>query len=167
MFVEKKEFINFCKEDFKKRGFKKIKKGYYLDNGKGILVIIYLQRGSYGKYYYINCNFNIGSLDNDIPKPIFDDANFFNRIKIMSKANDTIDGKQYMTEQIPYEEYAQNELQPFFDKYFEKMVIPVIIGGKQYIIENIDKYEIGGKYITEKREISSILEDLKNDNKVL
>ena len=162
--MDKKEFMNFCKEDLKKRGFKKIKKGYYFDGGNGISIIIYPQGGSFGKYYYINCGFSMCSLNDFLPRPIFDDMDFTNRIAIMSRGDDTIDGKHYMTAQIDYEEYDQSELQPFFDDFFEKWVNPVITKGKKYILENKDEYHLGGKHVTEKK--VDVLENLKKNNKV-
>ena len=44
-----------------------------------------------------------------------------------------------MTALIEYEEYAEDELQVFFDKEFKEKVLPPITQGKKYILDNLGK----------------------------
>lgn len=40
--MNKKEFLEFCKKEFYKRGYKKVKRGYYLEGEADILSAIFL-----------------------------------------------------------------------------------------------------------------------------
>lgn len=55
----------------------------------------------------------------------------------MSKKQ-TFQGKCFMTDQVEYEEYMEDELRPFFDREFEEKVLPPIIQGKKYIWDNLN-----------------------------
>ena len=51
----------------------------------------------------------------------------------------TFQGKQFMSAQVEYEEYTEEELRPFFDKEFEERILPPIHQGKKYILDNLGK----------------------------
>ena len=48
-------------------------------------------------------------------------------------------GKQFMTAQIEYEEYTEEELRPFFERAFEEEILPPVDHGKSFILDNIGK----------------------------
>ena len=51
--MDKKQFKEFCKNEFMKRGFKKNKNTFYLA-GNDLLCGIDLQKSNYGEIYYVN-----------------------------------------------------------------------------------------------------------------
>lgn len=57
----------------------------------------------------------------------------------MMTKTDTIQGEHFLTAQIEYEEYNEDELRYYFDKEFEEKVLPPIRYGKKYILDNLRK----------------------------
>ena len=135
--MEKKAFIKFCDNEFKKRGFVKVKKGYYLNGEKGVLCGIFLQRSNYSKSYYINYYFFLGEFENEKNYPMNYDLDVQGRILAMSKTQKK-QGKNFITSMIEYEEYTEDELRPFLDMEFEKKVLPPVYQGKKYILDNLN-----------------------------
>ena len=97
--MEKKAFIKFCDNEFKKRGFVKVKKGYYLNGEKGVLCGIFLQRSNYSKSYYINYYFFLGEFENEKNYPMNYDLDVQGRILAMSKTQKK-QGKNFITSMI-------------------------------------------------------------------
>ena len=56
----------------------------------------------------------------------------------MSKTSQ-ISGNYFMTAQIEYENYSEDELRFWFDKDFNERILPPVQKGKKYILENLDK----------------------------
>ena len=135
--MERKQFIDFCKKEFEKHGFKKIKKYFYLA-GKDVLCGMDLQKSNYGCFYYINYFYCIGDYNNSIVLPTYYDGDIASRICVMSKTQ-TYQGKHFMTSMVEYEEYTEDELRPYFDKEFKENILPPISQGKKYILENLNK----------------------------
>lgn len=135
--MDKKQFRDFCKIEFQKRGFKKVKKAYYLA-GKDVLCGIDLQKSNYGNEYYINFYYFLGDYQNQSEFPTYYESDIDARIVVMSKTQ-TYQGKQFSTSQIEYEEYTEDELRVFFDKEFEERILPPIQHGKVFILENLGK----------------------------
>ena len=50
----------------------------------------------------------------------------------------TFQGKCFITAQVEYEEYTEDELRPFLDRELEKKVLPPICQGKKYILDNLN-----------------------------
>ncbi|MBR4020523.1 MAG: hypothetical protein IKI99_04350, partial [Firmicutes bacterium] len=69
--------------------------------------------------------------------PTHYDADIYGRIKVMSK-NATYQGKCFMTSMIEYTEYTEKELRNYFEKEFNKVVLPPIFIGKKYILDNLN-----------------------------
>ncbi|MBE6788050.1 MAG: DUF4304 domain-containing protein [Ruminococcaceae bacterium] len=135
--MDKKQFNTFCKKEFEVRGFKKIKKTFYL-LGKDLLCGIDLQKSDYSNSYYINYYFFIGVFNDTNNYPVCYDLDVQGRILAMSKTQ-TISGKHFLTSAIEYEEYTEEELRPYFDKEFEERILPPIHKGKKYILDNLGK----------------------------
>lgn len=57
--MDKKQFKEFCKNEFKARGFKKQRNVFYL-TGHDLLCGIDLQKSNYGDVYYVNYYYFIG-----------------------------------------------------------------------------------------------------------
>lgn len=57
---------------------------------------------------------------------------------VMSKTM-SFQGKSFLTAQIEYEAYTEDELRPFFEREFETKVLPPIKNGRKFISENLDK----------------------------
>lgn len=68
--MDKKQFKEFCQNEFKARGFKKQRNVFYLA-GHDLLCGIDLQKSNYGDVYYVNYFYFIGEFKNitDYPTP--------------------------------------------------------------------------------------------------
>lgn len=132
--MTKEEFKKFCKEQFYSRGFTKVKKMFYFDNGKDILCGIDLQKSNFGNTYYINVSFFMKNFIVKDAYPSYLEADFNRRIMVMSKKQ-TYQGEVFMTPQIEYEEYENQELGMYFQQNFEEWIMPAIERGMDYIIE--------------------------------
>ena len=137
--MNKEEFKKFCHIEFTKRGFKKIKKGYYLQGPKDILCGIFLQKSNFGEIYYVNYCFHICFSQENIVPSYYDMDIDGGRITVKSKTQKNSDDLPIMTSQIEYEDYSAEELAKYFDKEFEEMILPPIYQGKKYILDNLNK----------------------------
>ena len=135
--MDKKQFKEFCKQEFLRKGFRKTKNTYYLV-GKDLLCGIDLQKSNFGNQYYINFFYSLGDYQNQSVFPTYYDSDIDARIIVMSKTQ-TYQGKRFLTAQIEYEEYTEDELCVFFDKEFEERILPPIHQGKVFILENLGK----------------------------
>lgn len=133
--MDKQQFKNFCKTEFQKRGFQKIKKIFYLV-GKDLLCGIDLQKSNYANDYYINYFYFLGDYHGVTTYPDYYDSDIEDRIAVMSKTM-TYQGSHFMTAQIEYEEYTEEELRVYFDKAFNEVILPPIYCGKKYILDNL------------------------------
>ena len=134
--MNKKEFKEFCKNECIKRGFKKIKNAYYLA-GDDLVCGIDLQKSNYGNVYYVNFFFCIGDYKSTSDYPSYYESDIKGRIIVMSK-NETIKGRCFLTALIEYEEYTDEELRVYFDEEFDNKIMPPIIKGKKYILNNLN-----------------------------
>ena len=135
--MDTKQFKNFCKKEFELRGFKKIKKTFYLA-GKDLLCGIELQKSNYSNSYYINYYFFLGKFDDTNDYPVCYDLDIQGRMVAMSKTQ-TVRGKHFLTSAIEYEEYTEEELRPYFDRAFEEEILPPVNHGKSFILDNLGK----------------------------
>lgn len=133
--MDKKQFKEFCKKEFNARGFKKYKNVFYL-TGPDLLCGIDLQKSNYGDVYYVNYYYFIGEFENITDYPTHYESDIQGRIAVMSRKQ-TFQGKQFMTAQVEYEEYTEEELRPYFDKAFEKEILPPVHYGKTFILDNL------------------------------
>lgn len=133
--MDKKAFKEFCRKEFLKRGFKKVKSTYYLA-GKDLLCGIDLQKSNFGNEYYINYFFFLGDYFGSTQYPAYYESDIQGRIVAMSKTM-TYQGSHFLTPQIEYEEYTEEELLVYFDNEFETCILPPIYQGKKYILENL------------------------------
>ncbi len=154
--MDKNEFKSFCKNEFETRGFKKIKKSFYLP-GKDLLCGIDLQKSNYSNSYYINFYFFLNEFNNINEYPTSYEFDIHSRILAMSKTQ-TIRGKHFMTSQIEYEEYTEEELRQYFNKELEERILPPIHQGKKYILDNL------GKLYTLSLRKDEVMRKLQSDN---
>ena len=135
--MDKKQFKDFCKKEFELRGFKKIKKTFYL-LGEDLVCGIELSKSNYCNAYYVDFFYCIGKYHMVGELPVYYDSDVEERISVMSKTQ-TVQGKCFLTGMIEYEEYTEEELRPFFDKEFKERILPPIHQGKKYILDNLGK----------------------------
>lgn len=135
--MEKQQFKNFCKAEFQKRGFRKIKKAYYLP-GKELLCGLDLQKSNFANDYYINYFYCIGDYHEGSSYPDYYSSDIDGRIIVMSKTM-TYQGSHFLTDQIEYEEYTEDELREYFEKAFDDIILPPLSHGKKYILDNLGK----------------------------
>lgn len=135
--MDKKQFKEFCKNEFELRGFKKRKKAFYL-LGKDLLCAIELQKSSYSNSYYVNYYYFLGKFHGVNEYPTHYDLDVQGRIVAMSKTQ-TIRGKYFLTSAIEYEEYTEEELRPYFEKVLNEKILPPVYQGKKYILDNLGK----------------------------
>ncbi len=133
--MDKNEFKTFCKKEFESRGFKKQKSMFYL-KGHDLLCGICLQKSNYGSVYYVNYYYCIGDFSDSAVVPTYYDSDIQGRILSMSKKH-KVDGKNFLTVMIEYEEYTEDELRPYFEKAFEEEILPPVYHGKKYILDNL------------------------------
>ena len=135
--MDKKQFSVFCRSEFEKYGFTKRKNMFYLC-GHDVLCGIYLQKSDYGTVYYIDYCYFIGDFADSENYPGYRESDSQGRIMVMSKKM-SFQGKTFLTAQIEYEAYTEDELRPFFEKEFKEKVLPPIRDGRKFILENLDK----------------------------
>ena len=135
--MEKKEFLNFCKEEFESRNFKRYKNSFYLI-GDQVLCGISLQKSNSGRYYYINYFYCIGDYKSSKKLPSIYDSDITGRICVMSKTQ-TYQGKRFMTPLVEYQEYTAKQLKPFFDEELNSKILPPVYQGKKIILNNLNK----------------------------
>lgn len=133
--MDNNEFKMFCKNEFEARGFKKKKNMFYL-NGHDLLCGIYLQKSNFGDVYYVNYCYFIGEFEDIKNYPTHYESDIQERVLTMSKTS-TIGGKHFITSQIEYKEYTEEELRQFFDKEFKERILPPVHQGKKYILDNL------------------------------
>ena len=135
--MDKKQFKDFCKKEFEARGFKKKKNVFYL-LGQELVCGIELSKSNYGNEYYVDFFYCIGDYSKVAKLPVYYDSDIEERILVMSKTS-TVQGKHFITSQIEYEEYTEEELRPYFDKEFEERILPPVHQGKKNILDNLGK----------------------------
>ena len=143
--MEKTEFLNFCHTKFIDCGFSKAANGYYKDASSDILCALFLQKSSFGAFYYLNCGFYIKR--QGMPShPKYTDLDICTRLTVLSKEQ-RVDGKQFLTAAIYYEEYNKEELGVYFDEAFKTWILPPVYKGKKFLLENLERYYGGLKSI--------------------
>lgn len=135
--MTKQEFKDFCHKDFTKRGFFKKKSMYYI-KGKDLLCGLYLQK-SMGDAFYVEFDFFLNNYDDVKSYPTHYESDIYNRFTVLSKV--TYKGEYFMDAMIEYERYTEEELQPYFDKVFKEHIMPVVLLGKKFILDDIDFYD--------------------------
>ena len=86
--MDKNEFKAFCKNEFYKRGYRKIKNMYFLTGNEGVMSSIELQKSNYGEEYYVNFYFYIGNVSSSLYPTLYE-ADVYGRIIVMSKKQNT------------------------------------------------------------------------------
>lgn len=160
--MTKQEFKTFCKEEFYKRGFKKVKNMYYLDGEEDILCGINLQKSNFGNLYYINVKFFIKGFNEKFPYPTCYDADISGRMSVMSKT-ETCQGKHFMTGQIEYEEYTPEELREYFEKDFESWILPAVKEGTSFLAKKIDYMNLSPSTLAKEEDVLKLLKLRKQD----
>lgn len=152
--MDSKEFKKFCKDEFTKRGFRKVKNEFYRQ-GNGVLCSLHLQHSDFGSIYYINICFYIGTFaDKDYPTRY--DYDFCGRFSAMTKKATQMGGGHFLSSGIEYNYYTEDELRPYIEKGFEEMIYPVLEHGKKKIIPLLEQKEF----------IPNILRDEETLNKL-
>ena len=139
--MDKNEFKAFCKKEFYKRGYRKIKNMYYLCGNRGVMSGLKLQKSNFGEEYYVNFYFFIGNFENTPSSlyPTLYEYDVYGRISVMSKTKHDNQGNSFQTAAIEYEEYTEETLRLYFDKAFDELIFPPVYKGKKYILENLNK----------------------------
>ncbi len=135
--MTKQDFLDFCNEEFIKRGFKKKRNKYYRIDRNDLLCIIYLQK-SMAEAYYINYYFFIGNYKEVSKLPSIDEYDIYERFAVLSK--DIDEDERFLTACIEYDLYTKEEIKPFLDEEFEDYVIPIIESGKCELRKKMDHY---------------------------
>mgnify|MGYP003321915049 CR=1 FL=1 len=116
--MTKQEFLDFCHEEFTKRGFTKKRKNMYYLQGKDFLCGLYLQK-SMAEAYYINCAYFFDKLSGTKYPTIYEN-DWYRRLVVLSK--DTINGEHFMDAMWCYEEYTKEEMLPYLEKEFDEIM---------------------------------------------
>ena len=134
--MDSKQFKEFCRKSFEAQGFKK-KKNYFYLLGRDILCGMVLTKSNFGPCYYVDVFYCIGDYREVSELPRYGDSDIGLRIIVMSKQQ--MKGKTFLTVQIEYEEYTEEDLRPYFDKDFEERILPPIYQGKKFILDKLGK----------------------------
>ena len=138
--MDKTQFKIFCDKYFRIIGFEKYKNLYYLNGDAHILCALKLQKSNYSNTYYVNYYYFLGDFNDSTKFPTIYDSDIDGRISVMSK-NMLHKGEHFMTAQIEYEEYSEEELEQYFDIAFNDVILPPISQGKKYILNHLkEKY---------------------------
>lgn len=135
--MDSKEFKKFCKDEFTKRGFRKVKSDFYCQ-GNGVLCSLYLQHSDFGPMYYLNFYFYIGDFTGK-EYPSRYDYDFYGRIAFMSKTSTINGGKTFLGGLIEYNYYTEDELRLYIDKGFEEKISPILEHGKEEIVSLLEQ----------------------------
>lgn len=130
--MDKKEFKQFCHNEFVGRGFKRKKSMYYLRGLDDILCGIWLKQSNYGSVYTVMFYYFFDNAPVEQIYPLHHEYDLVGYIKVLSK--DTVRGQRYFSGTIDYEKYTEEELKPYFDRAFEEYILPPIELGKAQII---------------------------------
>ena len=125
--MTKQEFKEYVHKECLKRGFIKVRNSFFL-LGTDLLCGVSLQKSNYGNVFYVNFDFYLGDYQNIKKYPSQYESDIGGRITVMSKTQ-TYQGKHFMTSLIEYEEYTEDELQSYFDKAFDELIIPPVLNG--------------------------------------
>ena len=133
--MDKIEFKKYCNEEFKRRGFKKIRKNEWhykgINNIDCILWIDFVWQS-----YEINYFYFIDWKEDRFPE--ITDCDLVGAFILLSK--DTIKGEKFMTSRINYLKYELEEIEPYFNLEFEEHVMPVLEIGKERLKEELETY---------------------------
>lgn len=133
--MDKCDFKKFCHNEFSKHDFIKRKSSYYRKTDDGLLFEISLQGGY--NYYFVNCYVYIGDYSDFRLYPTYLDFDLYCRpFCVISK--DTIGGEHFLDAMIEYPEYTVEELTPYFEDAFKKVLLPAILGGKKALVDTIE-----------------------------
>ncbi|MBR1813779.1 MAG: DUF4304 domain-containing protein [Lachnospiraceae bacterium] len=132
--MDSKGFKKLCKDVLKKYGFKRRNDNtFYLTGDKNILCNVYLQYGIYGPYYYIECDFYLIDRHQNPVRSKENPEGHSDRMRIMSRGNNTYKGEHFMTDAIHYGEYSAEELTERLEDYLRTVAIPPVIEGIDYM----------------------------------
>lgn len=142
--MTKQEFFALCDRVFKKYGFVKHGKSYYLDIDSDIVGSIHFQSSNYSKALYLNCGFSLKGHNDCLPYPKYRETNMDLRISVSGK--ETLYGKpasyEYRTDRIKYELYSDGELESCIESALQTWVLPAIENGMSYILAHDEYYNL-------------------------
>lgn len=136
--MNSKDFKRFCDHYFKSRGFTKVKNTYYCNGINGVLCAIELQKSNYGPSYYVNYYFFLGVFTDIADYPSRHEFDIEGRLTVPSKTQKK-DGKEFLSVQVEYEEYSEEELSLLLNEEFDTKILPPVTFGKRYLIDNLKK----------------------------
>ena len=142
--MTKQEFLTLCDQVFKKYGFFRKGRHYYLDLGSDISGAILFQASDYGPAYYLNCGFSLKDSNSSLPYPKLTEVNMCRRISVPGKEKlaNKPDSYEYSTEMIEYELYDRNEIEDCLKNDLDTWVIPAIKYGMDYILTHDEYYRL-------------------------
>lgn len=140
--MTKDEFLSLCDRIFKRYGFLRRGRHYYIDLESDIIGSIFFQSSDYGAAYYLNCGFGIKSEIENLPYPKRHDFQMSWRIDVLGKERLPYlpNPEKYMTEVIKYEKYTAEEIGSYLTLALDEWVIPAIRNGYAYILGHEELY---------------------------
>lgn len=140
--MTKAEFLSLCDRTFRRYGFVRHGRHYYLDLGSDIVGAILLQNSDYGAAYYLNCNFGIKGEIENLPYPKRYDFQMSWRMDVPGKERLPYlpNPENYTTELIKYDKYTAAEIEPYLIAALDEWVLPAIENGYDFILKHEDLY---------------------------
>ena len=136
--MDNNEFKLICKTVLIENKFIKKGNNFYLSGVQNIICQVNLQRGQFGAYYYINCDFYLISnhVSHDWTKE-HPDAHV-KRMRVLSKGSRVDkEGNHYLTDCIEYEEYSAEEFALVLREFIETIILPPVREGIEYMKNHV------------------------------
>ena len=139
--MEKKEFLSICDSTLKEIGF--IKKGgaYYLSHGSDLVGAVYLRKSSFGSVYYVVCAIAIQGYNETFPFPKYHDVDISTRLQFPLKVRLQYNPSATNGYSVDLERNTSQEIQEGIKRGLEEWLFPALCGGKQYLLDNWEKYK--------------------------
>ena len=139
--MEKQEFLRICDSTLREMGFTKKGGAYYLINSDSDLVgAVFLRKSNYGSVYYVECTITIQGYNNTFPFPQYHDVDLSTRFQFPLKMQLQYNPSATHGYSVDLERNTEAEIKAGIKDGVEEWLLPALRGGKQYILDNWEKY---------------------------
>ena len=138
--MEKKEFLSICDSTLKELGFSKKGGAYYLNIGSDLVGAVFFRKSNFGSVYYVECGIAIQGYNETFPFPKYYDVDISTRFQFPLKVHLQYDTSATHGYSVDLERNTETEIKEGIKEGVERWLLPASHGGKQYILDNWEKY---------------------------
>jgi len=138
--MEKKEFLSICDSTLKEMGFSKKGGAYYLNIGPDLVGAVFFRKSNFGSVYYVECGIVIQGYNETFPFPKYYDVDISTRFQFPLKVHLQYDPSATHGYSVDLERNTETEIKEGIKEGVERWLLPALHGGKQYILDNWEKY---------------------------